>query len=31
MNPGANPLPFDHVPIEPWIGNITRPSYTPYR
>ncbi len=31
LNPGAKPLPFDHVPIEPWIGNITRPSYTPYR
>jgi hypothetical protein len=31
LNPAAKPLPFDHPPIEPWIGNLTRPSYTPYR
>jgi hypothetical protein len=22
LNPAAKPLPFDHPPIEPWIGNI---------
>ena len=31
LNPGAKPLPADHPAIEPWIGNLSRPAYTPYR
>jgi hypothetical protein len=30
-NPGKHPLPPDHPIIEPWIGNMSTPSYTPYR
>jgi hypothetical protein len=31
LNVKANPMPLDHPPVNPWIGNLTRPSYTPYR
>ncbi len=31
LNVKANPMPLDHPPVNPWIGNLTKPSYTPYR
>jgi hypothetical protein len=30
-SPSAHPLPAGHPAIDPWIGNLSRPSYTPYR
>jgi hypothetical protein len=30
-NPAAHPFPAGHPPIEPWIANLSMPSYTPYR
>jgi hypothetical protein len=24
-------MPADHPPIDPWLGNLSMPSYTPYR
>ncbi len=31
LNPRAVAMPADHPPIDPWLGNLSMPSYTPYR
>jgi hypothetical protein len=31
LNVTRTPLPADHPAIDPWLGTLPMPSYTPYR